>query len=181
MKLRRERLGLALGPRHHDSFAKQRQASVPVELLVQPYHLAQDDGGGWLQSVNFDQPGKRREGSGHGFLVRARAPAHGDRGCIGRAAARHQLTRDVTESGEPHENDQGLGLPYAVPVDGADVVSGDEGHNRGMFAVRERNAAVSSDSAASPPRPKMNGSPPLSRTTVNPRRARSMSIAQISS
>src|SRR5215467_4241498 len=32
-------------------------------------------------------------------------------------------------------------------------------------------------SASSPPRPKMNGSPPLSRTTVRPRRARSMSMA----
>ena len=32
----------------------------------------------------------------------------------------------------------------------------------------------------SPPRPNRNGSPPLSRTTVRPRRARSISIAAIS-
>ena len=41
--------------------------------------------------------------------------------------------------------------------------------------------ASASASASSPPRPKMNGSPPLSRTTVRPRRARSISRRRISS
>src|ERR1035438_6812647 len=41
-------------------------------------------------------------------------------------------------------------------------------------------AASASASASSPPRPNRNGSPPFSRTTLSPRRARSISIPAIS-
>ena len=79
-----------------------------------------------------------------------------------------------------------FGRADLAPVDRLDAVAGDERHRRRVFAMRQRHAGISrnpsgvvtpgtiskgmpaavSASISSPPRPKINGSPPLSRTTV---------------
>ena len=64
------------------------------------------------------------------------------------------------------------GTPVYAAMPSGDVTPG---------TISKATPAAANASASSPPRPKMNGSPPFSRTTFKPRRARSIIMAQISS
>ena len=127
------------------------------------------------------------------LLIRARAPAHGHRGRVRRRGRAAMIrARDFIELRKAHEDDERFGRADFGPVDLRDVMASDEGDDRGVIAMRERNAGISRDaqrrgnarhhferqcpasasaSASSPPRPKINGSPPFSRTTFRPRLA----------
>ena len=88
-----ERVGLSPGAGHHDALAEQRQVLVPVELLAQAHHLADDDGGRRLHAALAIRPGSVASVPVERLLIGPRGPAHGHRGRLGDAAVRDQLAR----------------------------------------------------------------------------------------
>ena len=115
---RGESAGLLAGARDHDALAEQRQPFVPVQLLAQPHHFADDDGGGRLhaaleQSARAESRAFRRRSPG-----RAACPAHRHRRRIGGAAVGDQLARDLVGSVvSPMKITSVSELPDLAPVD----------------------------------------------------------------
>ena len=100
---------------------------------------------GGFRSAVFNLPRDGRERAGNGLLVGPRPPTHAHRRRLGRAAVLHQLARDLTNEVDAHEDDQRFGLAHLAPIDGARVMAGNEGHQLGVIAMRERNAGVGRD------------------------------------
>ena len=111
-----ERVGLLAGAGDDDALAEERQALVPVELLAQAHHFADDDGGRRLHA-RASMPGSVARvpvmvcWSGRVAQRTAIAGVSGD------AAAGDQFARDLGKRGQPHEDHQRLGVADLGPVD----------------------------------------------------------------
>src|SRR6202035_4758048 len=57
----------------------------------------------------------------------------------------HDLSRNIADRKNAHEDDECFGLPDLAPIDAMDIMSGNEGQHLVVSAMCERNAAVRSD------------------------------------
>ena len=128
-------------------------------------------------------------------LARIRAVLNRGRRRLGGQSASQQLRGDVLKSGSAHVDDKGavrisVGRPIDLRAAVVRTMAGDQTHIVRQAAMRQRNAGIRSATrgggnawndlkadavpsevlASSLPRPKMNGSPPFSRTTCRPAR-----------
>ena len=157
--------------------------------------LADHDQRRRLDRLALDRRRDRPEGRGDGPLSRPGAAFDRRRGLLGIATAGDQRRRVLAQPFDAHVEDErageaaSAGQSSAVSALLGILVAGDEGDGGGVVAVGHRDAGVGGGGdaggdagddlerdagrraalrASSPPRPKTNGSPPLSRTTLLP-------------
>src|SRR5579871_4964462 len=109
-------------------------------------HFSDDHGGGRLQMRRIDPIRDVAQGAGDGLLIGPGAPAHGNRWRRPGSAVLDQLAGDLVNRADSHEDHQRLGLAHFTPVDSRGIVPGDEGHQLGVIAMRQRHTAISCDS-----------------------------------
>ncbi len=110
------------------------------------HHFADNHGGRRFQLCRFDPIGQGRQRAADRLLIGPRSPTDADGGRVARAPMLHQLSGDLADVENPHEDHQRFSLPDLAPIDVIHVVAGHKRHELCMIAMGQRHAGVGRDS-----------------------------------